>query len=298
MTKITLLDGGMGQEIVQRAGDPLTPLWSTNSMIDHPGIVAAVHSDYFKAGATIATTNTYCVHRDRLSGAGLEDRFESLLEQAMSEAIEAKASNGEGRIAGSIGPLAASYRPDLCPPVEVAANLFKEVATHLASNSDILLCETVASIQHAEGVLTGVQSFDLPVWLSVTVSDDNGKLLRSGEAVSDLAKTVEEFAPEAVLVNCSVPEVMEDALNVISGFERPYGAYANGFNRINEAFLEDRPTVGVLEVRQDLTPEVYADFALHWIGMGATIIGGCCETGPAHIAEIVKRLTSAGLEIA
>jgi homocysteine S-methyltransferase len=42
-------------------------------------------------------------------------------------------------------------------------------------------------------------------------------------------------------------------------------------------------------------PAAYADHAMRWIDQGATIIGGCCETGPAHIAEIDARLRAAGL---
>ena len=52
MSEITLLDGGMGQELVHRAGDNPTPLWSTRVMIDNPGMVADVHRDFTAAGAT------------------------------------------------------------------------------------------------------------------------------------------------------------------------------------------------------------------------------------------------------
>ena len=61
MKKITLLDGSIGQELVKRSGDRATPLWSTMVMLDKPGIVDDVHADYFRAGATVATTNTYPV---------------------------------------------------------------------------------------------------------------------------------------------------------------------------------------------------------------------------------------------
>ena len=76
MTKITLLDGGMGQELIHRAGDRPTPLWSTQVMMDHPGMVEAVHEDYFRAGSGIATTNTYCIHHDRLVKTGIDGKFE------------------------------------------------------------------------------------------------------------------------------------------------------------------------------------------------------------------------------
>jgi len=55
MTEITLLDGGMGQELINRSGDAPTPLWATRVMMDHPGLVGQIHADYFRAGASIAT---------------------------------------------------------------------------------------------------------------------------------------------------------------------------------------------------------------------------------------------------
>jgi homocysteine S-methyltransferase len=43
-----------------------------------------------------------------------------------------------------------------------------------------------------------------------------------------------------------------------------------------------------------MTPEAYADHAMAWVDQGATIVGGCCEVSPAHIAEIARRLRAAG----
>jgi S-methylmethionine-dependent homocysteine/selenocysteine methylase len=100
-----------------------------------------------------------------------------------------------------------------------------------------------------------------------------------------------------VLINCSRPEAVAAALEIIKGFGKPFGAYANGFTRISEGFLKDAPTVDALEQRTDLGPEAYADFAMGWVGQGATIVGGCCEVGPAHIAELARRLKEAGHEI-
>ncbi|MCB2122820.1 MAG: homocysteine S-methyltransferase family protein, partial [Rhodobacteraceae bacterium] len=80
-------------------------------------------------------------------------------------------------------------------------------------------------------------------------------------------------------------------------FGLPYGAYANGFQQITKEFLKDSPTVDVLHARPEMTPALYADFAMRWVDMGATIIGGCCETTPAHIAEIAARLRATGHRI-
>ena len=63
---VTLIDGGMGQELLRRSGEDPHPLWATRVMIDHPGLVQSIHADYFAAGASVATTNTYALFHDRL----------------------------------------------------------------------------------------------------------------------------------------------------------------------------------------------------------------------------------------
>ncbi|UYV37470.1 homocysteine S-methyltransferase family protein [Rhodobacteraceae bacterium D3-12] len=294
MTAITLLDGSIGQEIVKRSGDRATPLWSTAVMMDMPGVVRDVHLDYFKAGATIATANTYAVLRDRLARIGLENAFDHLNAQALVEAEAARALHGSGHIAASLGPIGASYRPDLHTPLEQAAAIFAERVALLHDRVDIFLIETVASIEHAHGALLGCAAATKPVWLSLTVCDDDGTRLRSGEKLADLAALVSEYAPAALLLNCAPPEVMADGLAQLAAFGLPFGAYANGFTRISDGFLAEFPTVDALEQRTDLSPAAYADFAMSWVAQGATIIGGCCEVGPAHITELAKRLHAAG----
>jgi homocysteine S-methyltransferase len=293
MAEIVLLDGGMGQELVARSGDAPTPLWSTQVMIDHPGLVRQVHADYFAAGATVATTNTYAVHHDRLLKFGIDDRFAALHMQALAEAASARAAHGSGRIAGSLGPLVASYRPETHPPHAESVSKYAEIAQLLAPIVDLFLAETVASLAHARAVLEGAMTAGKPVWLSVTVDDEDGARLRSGEPVAGLAPIAAKGAG-AILANCSAPEAMAAALQVFRGFGLPFGAYANGFQQITKEFLKDNPTVDALTARPEMTPALYADFALRWVDMGATIIGGCCETTPAHIAEIARRLRAEG----
>lgn len=297
MAQITLLDGGMGQELLARTGDTPTPLWATQVMIDHPDVVCAIHGDYFAAGATIATTNSYAIHHDRLQPFGRDALFEGLHHKALHQAKAARTAHGKGRIAGSLGPLVASYRPDLCPPPEEAEAKYAEIVRLQAPHVDLFLCETMASVAQAEGALRGAAAGGKPVWLSVTVEDADGSRLRSGEPVGDLARLLARYRPAAVLVNCSVPEAIGAALAVIAGFGLPFGAYANGFTHITEAFKQDAPTVDALFARTDLTPARYAAFAMGWVGQGATIVGGCCEVGPAHIAELARQLQAAGHQI-
>ncbi len=296
MTEITLLDGGMGQELLARSGDAPTPLWATQVMMDHPGIVQGVHADYFAAGASVATTNSYGLHHDRLLKGGIDARFADLHAQALAEARAARDAHGSGRIAGSLGPLVASYRPETMPPHAEAVAKYTEIAGILAPHVDVLLAETVASVAHARAVIEGAAGAGKPLWLSVTVDDQDGSKLRSGEGIADLAPHLGGVS--AVLANCSAPEAMQAALTVLKGFGLPFGAYANGFQQITSDFLKDGATVDTLAARPEMTPALYADFALQWVDMGATLIGGCCETTPAHIAEIARRLRAAGHKIA
>lgn len=298
MTRITLLDGSIGQELVKRSGDQPTPLWSTQVMIDRPQLVRQVHDAYFTAGATVATTNTYAVLDDRLAMVpALQGHMAPLMQAATAAACAARDAHGGGRVAGAVGPLAATYRPELCPPPDEAAITYAKPLSHLKDRVDLILFETMASVMQAEGALRAAANIDLPVWLSVTVDDDTGHLLRSGEPVTDLAPLIAKHRPDAILVNCSRPEAITAALEDIATFGIPFGAYANGFTAISTAFLDAAPTVDVLTQRTDLGPEAYADFAMRWVDQGATIVGGCCEVGPGHIAELATRLRDAGHEI-
>ena len=301
MAEITLLDGGMGQELIHRAGDNPTPLWSTQVMMDFPGLVGEIHKDFAEAGATVATTNTYAIHRDRLrSGsnhyasdgqpvAELEHQFEALLHAAMAEA---DAVRGMGRVAGSIGPLGASYRADLYPDLEVSTQLYAEVARLIAPRSDVLLFETLPSCLAGQAALAAGRTTDKPVWLAFTLNDSDGTLLRSGERLEDALQRVSEA--DALLVNCSVPEAIPAALDVLATVGPAFGAYANGFTKIEDAFIKGGTTVAALSARQDLSPTIYAEDAMRWIEQGATLIGGCCEVGPAHIREIARQAAAAG----
>lgn len=291
---ITLLDGGMGQELVARSGDAPTPLWATRVMLDHPGLVRAIHADYFGAGASVATTNTYAIHHDRLERFDLDPMFHALHLRALAEAHEARASHGRGLIAGSMGPLVGTYRPEVTQPVDIAAPKYAEIARILGPHVDVLLIESMASVQMCEGAVQGAMAGGRPIWLSVTVDDNDGGRLRSGEPVSDLARLTSGYPIAAVLANCSVPEAMGDAMRGLATLGLPFGAYANGFTHISGNFLKDAASVADLTHRHDLTPEKYTGFAMEWVAIGATIVGGCCEVGPAHIAHLAQALRDAG----
>ena len=136
-----------------------------------------------------------------------------------------------------------------------------------------------------------------PVWIAFSVDDFDGSKLRSGEEVEKIDLIIKKFNPDAVLINCSRPEVVASALKIISAFDVKYGAYANGFTKITSGFLKDAPTVDALEERKDLNPESYSKFVMEWVNLGATIVGGCCEVGPDHIKLIAQKLNKSGFNI-
>lgn len=286
---ITILDGGMGQELVSRAPDAPTPLWSTRVMLDHPDLVRAVHDDYFAAGAEVATVNSYAIHHDRLEPAGLDHQFGDLHAQALSLARAARDAHGAGRVAGALGPLGWSYDAKAAPPAAEAARLYAEIVAIQDASVDLFIAETMSGIDQARGAFLGMAAATKPRWVAFSVEDADGTRLRSGEALSDALPLIHEFAPDAVLINCARPEAISAALPILAQSGRPFGAYANGFDRIAESFAQRGKTVDELRIRNDLTPAAYADIAESWIGMGATILGGCCEIGPGHIAELARR---------
>lgn len=289
--KITLLDGGLGQELVARSGK-VTPLWSVQALLDNPDLVGQVHADYFAAGAEIATTNTYSVLPDRLQAQGLEHRLEELTAIACNQAEAARDANGSGQIAGSLGPIGFSYQPDKCPAADEAAEIYHRVCRAQSRHVDFFIAETMASVEQVRGALMGTAGFGKPVWIAVTVDDTDGSRLRSGEPLVELFPLLKEYSADAVLINCSIPEAVSTGIPCLSNDFIPVGAYANGFTAISKEFDAIGATVDLLESRTDLGPAAYAEFVDQWIIDGASIVGGCCEVGPAHIAELNDRFES------
>ncbi|RLJ51883.1 homocysteine S-methyltransferase [Litoreibacter meonggei] len=285
---VTILDGGMGQELIARAGRA-TSLWSVQALIDNPEMVRAVHDDYFAAGAEVATTNSYSVLPDRFEAHGILGQLESLEILACTLACEARDAQGSGQVLGALGPLGFSYQPDKAPPAEQAAEVYAKLAKIQAPLVDAHIFETMASVDQLKGALMGGGVTGKPVWVAVSVDDEDGTKLRSGEQLIEILPLLAEYAPTAVLINCSTPESVTQAVPLLAGCRIPLGAYANGFTGISSDFSEVGATVDMLSARNDLTPEVYANFADRWVASGATLIGGCCEVGPAHIRELSRR---------
>lgn len=292
---ITLLDGGMGQELLKRSGSAPTPMWSAQVLMDKPDIVRDLHIDYIRAGARVITLNSYSATPERLARDVSESLFEDLQNKAIEVAKAARELAGiDGvRIAGCLPPLYASYRPDIAPEFDVMLRTYQRVVAVQKSAVDLFLCETMASMAEARAAASASLETGLPVWCALTVEDDTSAKLRNGDALTDAVSMLDQLGVHATLINCSKPEAISAAWDALCSGEGQVGAYANGFTSISA--LEPGGTVDSLEARHDLNPENYAKFVMQWVERGASIVGGCCEVGPAHIALIAKQLTERGL---
>jgi S-methylmethionine-dependent homocysteine/selenocysteine methylase len=105
-----------------------------------------------------------------------------------------------------------------------------------------------------------------------------------------LETLVSDHRPDRVMLNCSRPEAVSQGLPILARLGLPFGAYANGFTRIDPRFNKIGATTDLLTARDDVGPERYAEFAAAWVRAGASTVGGCCEIGPAHIAELALLL--------
>jgi S-methylmethionine-dependent homocysteine/selenocysteine methylase len=292
-----ILDGGMGQELLARSKREVTTMWSADIMLHEPDLVTQLHYDFIQAGAQIITLNTYTATPQRLALNHASEQLEllhALAGKAAQDAISrAAVSCGSGsgcdiKIAGCLPPLVASYHPDRSPEFEASLQTYRQLVQLQNPFSDLFICETMSSINEAKAACTAAKESGKPVWLAFSVCDDNPAQLRGGDALVDaIAQLVPEFT-NTVLLNCSRPEAIEQALPYLTDKVGQIGVYANGFTSITS--LYPGTTVKSLTTRKDLNPQEYAEHAQLWAQQGATIIGGCCEIGPAHIKVLSDTL--------
>ncbi|WP_395338395.1 homocysteine S-methyltransferase family protein [Ningiella sp. W23] len=295
MSKVTLLDGGMGQELLSRSSREVTPMWSADVMLNEPDLVRDLHRDFILAGARVITLNTYTATVSRLTREGYIDQLENLHNSAMQAAQDAinMAEIDHVKIAACLPPLVASYRPEVSLTFSESLREYRKLMDLQSAASDIVICETMSSITEALAACTAAKESDKLVWVALSVQDtssitSDSRRLRSGELLSDALDAIKQLQPDAVLLNCSKPEAIDACwpLMQISGLQ--VGAYANGFTCVETLYPGD--TVEHLRSRKDLSPQKYAEHAINWVNRGASIVGGCCEIGPQHIRRIHEAL--------
>jgi S-methylmethionine-dependent homocysteine/selenocysteine methylase len=283
---VTILDGGMGRELMRMGAPFRQPEWSALALLEAPGLVEHAHGAFAAAGADVLTTSTYAIVPFHLGDGLFRARAADLAVEAGRRARSA--ADAAGRpvlVAGSLPPLFGSYRPDLFDADE-APGLLEPLIRGLMTSVDLWLCETASSTAEVEAALLALAGDRRPAWVSYTLADEPGAapMLRSGEPIPLAVAKATQLGASAVLFNCSPPEVMaaalREALPVAEACGARLGVYANAFPLQGRG---EHANEMLHELRGDLDPPAYLEFAREWVALGAHIVGGCCGIGPEHI---------------
>jgi S-methylmethionine-dependent homocysteine/selenocysteine methylase len=268
------LDGPMGTELVRRGVPAPAPAWSAWALDVAPEQVAAVHRDYAAAGADVHTANTFRTTR-RAAGA----RWEELARLAVR--IARGSVQPGARVAGSMAPLEDCYRPDLSPGAASAPEHAALARVLADAGVDILLCETFPHALEAAVAVEQAARTGLETWAALTAGPDAS--LMTPEAMRDAARACVHAGARAVLVNCVPATRTLPYVERLADLGVPFGAYANAGG------AEERLGWGADDER---AAAAYEAIARTWLKAGASIVGGCCGTGPAHIARLRRLLAT------
>jgi homocysteine S-methyltransferase len=292
-----VLDGGLATLLEAHGHDLSSALWSARLLVENPGAITAAHREYFRAGAQVAITASYQASLPGLAAIGL-GRVEA--EQALRRSVDlartaAGGSDGGGSdggghgqsgprwVATSVGPYGAAladgseYRGDYGLTVRQLRSWHRPRLEILAdAGGDVLAIETIPCLAEVEALLTEIQAFDAPAWLSVTCR--NGRT-RAGERVDEvfaMAADVEQVI--AVGVNCVESAEAADLVAAASeNSGKPAVVYPNSGEDWD---AQARAWVG----RATFGPE----HAAVWVASGARLVGGCCRVGPQAIRRLAR----------
>jgi homocysteine S-methyltransferase len=290
---LRVLDGAMATELERRGCDLSGPLWSAHVLDSAPEVIAGVHLDYLRAGADCIATASYQVSARGYGelGRSAHDAAHALRQsvELAEQARAAYAAENPRRIwiAASLGPYGAALhngaeyhgRYDI-PFDDLAAFHAERFAEVAKTHADFLALETIPSLAEAEALVRALEQIpSLAAWISFTCRDP--ARVAHGEPLRACAALVAE-SPQvlAVGINCTAPRFVDALLaEALRGVQRrkPVIVYPNSGETWDAAARTWR---GVAD------PSRFAVLARSWFAAGAQAVGGCCRTGPAHIAAI------------
>lgn len=302
-----LLDGGLATEL-ERLGHNLNHrLWSARLLMNKPEEIRKVHLSYLKAGSDCITSASYQASVPGFISEGkTEKEAKSLLKSAVELACETRDDYFQSSkfqhnyrirpiVAASIGPYGAYLADGSEYTGNYGISTSKLRAFHnprwevLAdSSADIFACETIPSLQEAE-VLRELLSEtpDIYAWISFSCKDEkdisDGTTLK--EAVS-LFENCEQVV--AVGINCTAPRYISSLIE-----EAQRGAPTKSiivYPNSGEIYDPIRKIwIGTSD------PMDFSKASLDWYDQGASLIGGCCRTGPHHIKAMREALLETNL---
>ncbi|UCF60667.1 MAG: bifunctional homocysteine S-methyltransferase/methylenetetrahydrofolate reductase [Anaerolineaceae bacterium] len=279
-----LADGAMGT-LLHSNGVPLDACFDELNLKE-PKRIADAHRAYIQARAKIIETNSFGANRYKLATFGLENDVEEINRTAVELAKEAAASfDHEVLIAGSLGPLGVQLAPyGRVTPEEAYRAFHEQIGALIDAGADLIIIETQSSIHEAREALRATRDVtDQPVIASVTFTRDDRTLL--GEGPAEVAKVLLENGADVIGANCS------------SGPAQLLRIAHQMRQVAPEVPLSLMPNAGWPEqiggrIMYPATPKYFADYALVFCEMGASVIGGCCGTTPEHITAMQTALNT------
>ena len=273
--EIIVFDGGTGTYLYDKGVFINRCFEELN--LTNPELVTEVHRDYINAGADVIETNTFGANRYRLAAQGLELRVYELNYRGAQ--LAKSAAKDTTLVAGAIGPLGIQMEPFGKISYDEAKSAFTEQVKGLLDGGvDIIILETFSMI---EEMIQGVRAVrelntDIPIIAQVTINSE-GSLL-SGETLERFVETISQYKVDAIGMNCSEgPKLMLESLERL--------------RELTTLPLSVQPNAGLPQIigGRNLymtSPEYMAEYAKRFIQTGASIVGGCCGTNPAHIKAI------------
>jgi methionine synthase I (cobalamin-dependent)/5,10-methylenetetrahydrofolate reductase len=271
-------DGGMGTALID-AGIPVgSCVEALND--DDPALVEAVHRRFLEAGAALVLTNTFGAARFRLAGHGLAGRTRRINEAG----VEVARRSGASLVGGSMGPLGVRLAPYGRVRPEDAFEAYGEQASALAAaGADLLAIETQSDLREMEQALLASREAapNLAVLVSATFTRDDRTVL--GSTPEQVAARLIELGADAIGVNCGegpaqVLRVLTAMAPLVGNVPLAARPNAGGPAQVGGRFV------------YPATPAYVAELVGRFLDEGASIVGGCCGTGPAHTAAVVAAI--------
>ena len=272
LDRYLIFDGGFGT-MLQATGLP-TGHNPERLNLSNPGEIRAIHAAYVTAGADVISANTFGASRRKLG----EDPRPCIM-AGISLAKEAAAPHG-AKVALDVGPLGTLLEPFGTMTFDEAYEAFSEVVTIGAeAGADLILIETMSDLLEAKAALLAAKEHtSLPVFVTMTFGEDGKTFLGVDPAAA--AVTLTSLGADAIGVNCSLgPDKLVPVVDtLLTATHLPIIVQPNaGIPR-----LVDGKTVF------DVDAGEFAHWAERFVEAGVSILGGCCGTTPAHIAELRK----------
>jgi len=277
--EIAFIDGGMGSLLASRGCDT-----SGVSNLKNPEAVIEIHREYSEAGADILITNTFTMNRINIESTGLDIDVEEVNQAGVS--LARRAAGTEKLVFGDVGPTGQLLEPYGTYTEEQFYNNYAEQAEILAGEGvDGLIIETFTDLREAECAIKACKdktSLPLVLSLAYTTTQKGGRTIM-GSSVEEAAALAEKYGAAAVGANCG--DLDPEGMAVITTLYRQ----ATSLPLIIQPNAGKPKLVGA-ETTYDMEPGEYAQGALECMENGASILGGCCGTTPAHLQAVVKTI--------